>query len=422
MVGIPPGVEPRGTGKLTAIGIRALSAPGRYGDGRGLYLVVRPDSKAWVLRYRCRVTGKQRDMGLGALADVSLADARAKRNEIRRMLANGLDPIAERQASRDAARIARAKVKTFAECCRAYIEAHRKGWKNEKHLYQWRRTLEKDAGKLAKLPVSEIDTGLVLDVLNPIWSEKTETATRVRQRVEAVLDWARVRGYREGENPARWRGHLDKLLPAPSKVRKVTHQPAMPWADVPAFMAELRKRSGTSAALLELVILTACRVGEAAAARWDEFDLDGGRWTIPAERMKTGKEHQAALSSAAVDLLCSIKRTSQFVFPGIGRLKNSHINPESARKLLQTDLGHKGITVHGFRSSFRDWSAESTAYPAEVIEMALAHAIENRVEAAYRRGDLFKKRSKLMQAWANYLGKLGSAENVTPIRTAGAAG
>jgi integrase len=404
-------------GKLKAINITRGDLPlGRHNDGRGLYLAIRADSRAWVFRYRDRVTGKLRDMGLGALADLSLAEARKARDRMRAQLRDGLDPIHEKRAQRAAALLSRAKLMTFGECADAYITAHAAGWRNEKHRQQWANTLTTHAATLRPLPVSEITTDLVLRCLEAIWRTRTETASRLRQRIEAILDWATVRKFRTGDNPARWRGHLDALLPAPAKVTKAEHHAALAWADLPAFAADLRARSSLSARALEFVILTACRAGEVAAARWSEVDLDAATWTIPGERMKAGAEHRVPLSARAVEILRGLPATGPFVFPG---LRGSHLNPESMRKFLQVDMDRASITVHGFRSSFRDWAAESTAYAGEVVEMALAHTIKNKAEAAYRRGDLLAKRAKLMQAWADYLQREPITTNVASIRKVG---
>lgn len=397
----------RESGKLSALKVKSLTKPGRFGDGRGLYLVVRHDSKAWVFRYRDRVTSKLRDMGLGAAADVSLDAARTKRDELRAMLANGQDPIGERRAARMARALDAAKQMTFAQCRDAYIEAHEQSWRNAKHAAQWRSTLTTEAALLSDLPVAEISTDLVVKALGLIWATKTETATRVRQRIEAVLDWATVRKFRTGDNPARWKGHLDKLLASPSRIKKVEHQAAMPYADVPAFMVELRKRVGLSPRMLELVILTAARVSEVAAARWSEFDLDAKVWTVPGERMKANREHRVALSSQAIALLRGLPRATdaEFVFPG--QRGRSHLNPEGARKLLQVDMKRAGITVHGFRSSFRDWAAERTSFAGDVVEAALAHSLKDKTEAAYKRTDLFAKRATLMSCWAQFMDSSG---------------
>lgn len=397
----------RESGKLSALKVKALTKPGRFGDGRGLYLVIRDDSKAWVFRYRDRLTSKLRDMGLGAVADVPLESARTKRDELRLMLADGRDPIGERRAAKQALALNAAKQMTFAQCRDAYIDAHAPGWRNEKHAAQWRATLTNDAALLSPLPVADITTDLVVKVLGVIWASKTETATRLRQRIEAVLDWATVRKFRVGDNPARWKGHLDKLLASPSKIKKVEHQEAMPYADVPAFMVELRKRTGLSPRMLELVILTAARVSEVAGARWSEFDLDAKVWIIPGERMKANREHRVALSPQAVTLLRSLPHPEGAVFVFPGQRGRSHLNPESARKLLQIDMERAGVTVHGFRSSFRDWAAESTNFPGDVVEAALAHTLKDKTEAAYKRTDLFAKRMELMFAWAQHLSPIG---------------
>jgi integrase len=407
--------------RLSDLTVRALRLPGRYTDGAGLVLnIAKGGTKSWMFRYRDRQTFKIREMGLGSVLAVPLKLARELAAECRATLARGFDPINAKHQRQTAERvdvaIQKAKAMTFGDCCARYIAAHESSWRNAKHRQQWQNTLDTYAKDLMPLPVGEVTTDIVVKALEEIWSAKTETATRVRQRIEAVLDWATVRQFRKGENPARWRGHLDHLLPAPAKVRKVEHQAAMPYTDAPAFMAALRARRGQSARLMELVILTACRVGEAAAAEWSEFDLDGSVWTIPGARMKAGREHRVALSPAATTMLEALPKNRRYVFPGTGK-RATHMNPESARKLLQKDMGHEGLTVHGFRSAFRDWAAERTGFPAEVVEMALAHAIESKVEAAYRRGDLFAKRSKLMQAWAGYLATVPATDaNVSPIK------
>jgi integrase len=402
--------------RLSELMVRNLAKPGRYGDGGNLVLNVSiSGTKSWVFRYRDRRDSRIRERGLGSVLSVSLKQAREKAAQIRGQLVDGLDPVDEARKVRTAQRVEHAKTLTFGECCKRYIAAHESGWRNEKHKYQWRRTLEQGAADLAPLPVREVTTDLIVNVLEPIWATKTETATRLRQRIESVLDWATARQFRKGENPARWRGHLDNLLPAPAKVRKVEHQAAMPYIDLPAFMVALRMIVGLSARMLELVILTACRVGEVAAAEWSEFDLPAKVWTVPGARMKAGKDHRVALSDRAIEMLEALPRKGRYVFPGMGQ--RAHMNPESARKLLQKDMGRAGLTVHGFRSSFRDWAAERTGFPAEVVEMALAHAIESKVEAAYRRGDLFTKRSKLMQAWAGYVATVPATNtNVSPIK------
>jgi integrase len=299
---------------------------------------------------------------------------------------------------------------TFAECSAKYIEAHRAGWRNEKHAAQWSSTLATYAEPINALPVANIDTALVLRCIEPHWATKTETMTRVRQRIESVLDWARVRDYRTGDNPARWKGHLDQLLPKRSKVPKMEHRAALPYAEISAFMADLRSRNGLGALCLQLGILTATRPGEAAGAEWVEFDLDGATWTIPGERMKAGKEHRVPLSAPAVALLQSLPAHGRYVFPGV---KGKPLTTAAGMALLK-DM-RPGITAHGFRSTFRDWAGETTKHPREVIEHALAHQLKDKAEAAYQRGDLFQRRAVLMKEWAAYCGTLPKAGNVTAI-------
>ncbi|MEJ8568282.1 tyrosine-type recombinase/integrase [Elongatibacter sediminis] len=402
--------------KLNATTVEKMTKPGRHADGGGLYLLVKTDGrKTWVFRWRDRVTGKLRDMGLGPYGkrDVTLAEARDKAGEARRIVRDGLDPIEERRRRLQDAKLAHARRLTFGECAEKCIEAKRAEWKNPKHAAQWPATLDKYAAVLKPLPVTEIDTGLVLQCLEPIWQKKTETATRVRQRIEAVLDWATARKYREGENPARWRGHLKTMLPDPSKVKKVQHHSALPYAEIGAFIQELRATDTQAARALEFQILTATRPGETVGAAWDEIDLQAKTWTIPAERMKAHKEHVVPLSPRAVAILKAMPQACDFVFPG-----------PTLKKGMTTAAGMKvlknlrpGITQHGFRSTFRVWAAEQTAFPREVIEHALAHRLKDKVEEAYQRSSVFPKRVKLMNAWAGYCAAAPAAtDNVTAIR------
>jgi integrase len=322
------------------------------------------------------------------------------------VLAAGLDPIAVRNDKRAASAVAAAKAMTFAYCATAYINAHEAGWRNPKHRQQWKNTLATYVSPvLGKLAVSAVDTGLVLKVLEPIWTRKPETASRVRGRMEAVLDWAKARGYRTGENPARWRGHLDHLLPAKAKVRKVEHHAALPYARIGTFLAALRKQDCISARALEILILAATRTGETLGATWNEVDMGAKLWTLPSGRMKAGKEHRVPLSDAALSVLRQMHaiRHSDYVFPGA---RDGRPLSETSLLMLLRRMGRGDITAHGFRSTFRDWAAERTNFPREVAEMALAHAIPDAVEAAYRRGDLFEKRRKLMDAWAAYCAKI----------------
>lgn len=398
--------------RLSAAKIPHFS-PGRYHDGGGLYLQLDRDRGNWTFRYRSRVTGKLRDKGLGPLSDVSLALARKKAHACRLQLLEGIDPIDAARERVQAQRVANAKVVTFGKCAERYIDAHKAGWRNAKHAAQWTSTLNTYAAPLLSLPVATIDTGLILQCLEPHWTAKHETMTRVRQRIEAVMDWAEARKYRSGENPARWRGHLDKLLPTIAKKKRVKHHPALSYASMGKFMVKLRKREGFGARCLELQILTAARPGEAAGAQWAEFDLDAKIWTIPPERMKAGVEHRVPLSDAAVSMLEALPRIDGNVFPGV---KGNPITTAAALELVK-DL-HPGIVPHGFRSTFRDWAGDCTAFPREVAEAALAHTVKG-VEGDYRRGDAFRKRTKLMSAWAAYCGTLPSKGNVTPIRKAG---
>jgi integrase len=392
-------------GRLSAVRVQSVRKRGYYGDGGGLYLRVAPGgAKGWIFRYGGR--GRRRDMGLGGYPAIGLAKARELAGDCRSVLAAGLDPIAARNEKRAAAAVEAAKAMTFADCATAYINAHEAGWRNPKHRQQWKNTLATYVSPVVgKLPVSAVDTGLVLKVLEPIWTRKPETASRVRGRMEAVLDWAKVRGYRTGENPARWRGHLDHLLPAKAKVRKVEHHAALPYARIGTFLAALRKQDGISARALEFLVLTATRTSETLGATWNEVDMGAKLWTIPAGRMKVGKEHRVPLSGATLAVLEQMHdiRHSDYVFPG-GRDRRPR--SETSLLMLLRRMGHGDITAHGFRSTFRDWAAERTTFAREVAEMALAHAIPDAVEAAYRRGDLFDKRRKLMDAWAAYCAKV----------------
>lgn len=385
--------------------IARLKEPGLYHDGGGLYLQVTrgidgTPRRSWVLRFRTP-TAKVREMGLGSALDVALADARSDADAARKLLRSGTDPIEARRVDRARAAADAARVMSFKQCAEAYISAHEGSWKNPKHRQQWRRTLESYAYPVfGHLPVSAVDVAMVTKVLDPIWAIKTETASRVRGRIESVLDWAAVRGLRHGDNPARWRGHLQKALPARSKVQRVEHHKAMPFGDLPHCMNDIRRVRGLSALALELLILTAARSSEVLNAHWSEFDLAQALWTVPADRMKASREHRVPLSRQALAVLADAKKlgSADWVFPG-----NKAGRPLSNMAMLEVVRGiAPNITVHGFRSTFRDWAAERTNYPREVAEAALAHVVGDKVEAAYRRGDLFEKRRRLMQAWADY--------------------
>jgi len=387
--------------RLSARAINSKKGRGRYSDGGGLVLQIsRWGTKSWIFRYE--LNGRERHMGLGSLSTVSLAEARDAARKWRQLLLDGHDPIDHRKAELQRRRFEVARQQTFKECAERYIAAHQVGWRNQKHRAQWSSTLSSYVYPvIGNLPVSAIDTALVLKCLEPIWKTKPETAKRLRGRIENVLDWAAARGFRSTENPARWRGHLDKLLPAPGKVRKVKHHAAMAYRDLPQFMTELRERQNDVAArALELTILTALRTSEVIGAHRSEFDLATNIWTIPRERMKAGQTHRVPLSKRAIEIV-SGSSTSQYLFPGRdGR-------PLSNMAMLKTleRMGYSNVTVHGFRSTFRDWAAEATAFQNHVVEMALAHTIGNKVEAAYRRGDLFLKRRRLMEEWARYCGR-----------------
>jgi integrase len=392
---------PLNLNKLSALAVTKTSKPGYYGDGGGLWLqVAKTGSKSWIFRFK--VAGRQREMGLGGLHTVELAKARVLARECRALLLDGKDPIEARKAVRLADALQRARAMTFDQCAAAYIDAHRGSWKNAKHADQWKNTLSSYASPIiGALPVADVDTDLVVKVLSPIWGARTETATRVRGRIESILDWATVSRFRQGDNPARWRGHLENLLANPNKIAPVRNHPALPWREVPAFMAILAQSKGVAARAAEFAILTAARSGEVRGASWEEADLDARLWTIPAERMKAGREHRVPLSTAAVALLSSIQRREGLIFPG--RSDNVALSDMSLTAVLRR-MGRSDITIHGFRSSFRDWCAEAVgnSFPREVCEHALAHSLPDRVEAAYRRGDLLEKRVILMADWADY--------------------
>ena len=399
----------KGSERLSDRTVRTAK-PGMLADGKGLYLQVRGGSvegslsKTWIYRYAAPGSGRERYMGLGSYPDISLAAARARATEARKLREQLIDPIEHRDEQRAALKRAEAeesaKLVTFDQCRDAYIDSHRGGWRNTKHAKQWTNTLKTYVTPIfGKLPVQVVDTGLVCKVLEPMWTTKPETASRVRGRIEAILDWAKVREYRTGENPARWRGHLDHVLPARSKVRKVKHHAALPYPEVGAFLASLRERQAIAARALEFTILTAARTGEVLGARRAEIDLTSKVWTIPAERMKAGREHRVPLSHQVITLLKEVlnDHESEYVFPGERRAMLSNMAMDMLLRRMNSV-----VTVHGFRSTFRDWAADCTNFPNEVCEAALAHVIENKAEAAYRRGDLFDKRRKLMEAWAVY--------------------
>jgi integrase len=377
-------------GGLTARKV-VTAKPGKYSDGGNLYLIVsETGARKWVLRFTWR--GRAKEMGLGTPATVSLADAREKAASARRKIAQGQNPIDERKRT--------SGVPTFGEMADQVRETLSVGFRNEKHKAQWKSSLATYAAPLSSKPVDTITTDDVLAILKPIWTSKAETASRVRGRIEKVLDAAKAKGFRDGENPARWRGHLDHLLPRPSKLAR-GHHAAMPYDEVAGFVANLRERETIAALALELCILTAARSGEILGMRWSEIDLDKKIWTVPAHRMKAGREHRVPLSQRATAILVRLtdNRSGDFVFPGQRRDKTLS---NMAMEMMLRRMKIENATVHGFRSSFRDWGGNETSYPRDLIETALAHVIGNETEQAYRRSDALEKRRKLMEAWASY--------------------
>lgn len=407
-------------GKLAPVALKTLG-DGWHADGGNLYLFVRGDSRGWVFRF-VAPDGKRRNMGLGSQHAVTLAEARKQAALLREQVKHPTaphDPLAARQESRLAQKLSARKHMTFKACALAYIEAHRAEWKNPKHAQQWGNTLATYAYPVfGDLPVAAVDEALVLKVLMPIWETKTETATRLRGRIESVLDWATFSKFRQGENPARWKGHLENPLAKPNKAAKVKHHAALPYAEMGPFMAELRKREGSGARALEFAILTAARSGEVRCATWDEIDLANRLWVIPAARMKMEREHRVPLSDAAVELLKSLPRVEDeaLIFPSSKR--HTPLSDMTLTAALRRMERHD-VTVHGFRSTFRDWAAEATNYPGDMAELALAHAIGDKVEAAYRRGDMLRKRFRMMNEWARYCATVRSEDGrVIPIRGA----
>ena len=387
----------RGLNRLSVKAVAAKRLRGYYADGGGLYLQVSAEgTKSWAFRFT--LAGNTREMGLGSINDFTLLEARGRATDCRKLLADRIDPIEARKQERVILARKAASRKTFDECATAYIKSHRAGWKNAKHCEQWTTTLGADyCGKILSLPVADIDKAQVIEVLRPIWDERRETAVRLRGRIEKVLDYATALKYREGANPARWRGNLDHLLARDDRRKRIEHHAAMPFEQVGAFMDAMRAQEGTAARALEL---TVGRTNEVIGAKPAEFDLDAKIWTVPAERMKAGREHRVPLTPRAVEIVREmLKKEGDFIFPG--RRTGTGLS-NMAMLLLLRRMDQADITVHGFRSSFRDWASERTSYPREVCEMALAHAVSDQVEAAYRRGDLFEKRRRLMGEWAKH--------------------
>lgn len=415
---------PRRAKGLTALSLK-VSKPGRYGDGNGLYLLVRSaEARFWVFRYTR--DGRMREMGLGRAGvergAVTLAEARDKAAVLHALVRNGTDPLAQREtevaAKKAAAQVAAIKAITFHTAADQYIAAHEPGWRNAKHAQQWRNTLATYAHPIfGDVPVGTIETSHVLAALEPIWREKPETAVRLRGRIESILDYARARGWRAGENPARWRGHLSQTLPPRSKIAPVQHHPALPWKEMGTFLTQLRQERGVAARALEFAILTAARSGEVRGARWKEVNLREKTWTIPATRMKAGKEHRVPLSDAAIKLLRDISAdATPKPDASIFKPTRSEKLSEMALTMVLRRMNRADLTVHGFRSSFRDWVSEATAYAREVAEAALAHTLDDKVEAAYRRGDLFEKRRDLMREWSAYCNAGFTGRQVVALR------
>lgn len=403
--------------ELAPLTINRLKAPGMHAVGgvAGLYLqITGTGARSWVLR--ASVAGKRRDMGLGGFPDVTIAQARENARTARDQIQKGIDPIEQRRQARSALAASRAAAKTFEDCVTDFMEARQSEWRNPKHRQQWQNTLDTYAAPImGKLLVADVALPHVMKVLEPIWATKTETATRVRGRIEQVLDWATVRGYRAGENPARWKGHLDHLLAKPRKIAKVEHHAAVPVDAVAAFLVGLRAMDGMGARALEFAILTAARSGEVRGAVWSEFDLKAKVWTVPGERMKGKVEHRVPLSTQAIELLDKLERSedTEVVFPGVKGQVLSDMTLSAVMRRMKVDA-----VPHGFRSTFRDWAAERTNFPRDLAEMALAHVIESKVEAAYRRGDMLAKRLKMMQAWADYCDTIPKAGNVVSMKAA----
>lgn len=392
---------PKKVNRFSTVKLASTKKPGFYADGDGLYLQVTDSgSRSWVFRFK--TGGRTRDMGLGSLNTIALAEARGIAAECRRQRLQGIDPIEARKSERVQAQLDAARSITFDNCRDKFIGSHRAAWANDKHLKQWESTLNTYVTPMfGALPVQNVDVALVLKALEPIWTTKPETAGRVRGRIERILDWAKARGFRQGENPARWRGHLDILLAPRARVRRVKHHAALPYDKLPGFLLKIRQRDAVAARALEFAILTAARTGEVLGAHWEEIDLETKIWTIPASRMKAGREHRVPMSTAALAIVKRLKaiRQNDFVFPG--ERWNKPLSNMSMLMMLRR-MGREDLTVHGFRSTFRDWAAEQTNFPREVAEAALAHVIADRTEAAYRRGDLFEKRRSLMATWAVY--------------------
>jgi integrase len=418
----------REPGKLTALQVEKIKTPGRYNDGGGLYLQVSgaAAAKSWIFRFRLpghtSKNGKplSREMGLGSLYTTGLKDARIKAAQQRLVLVDHIDPLEAQRERRLRNRLEAATAMTFRQVAEAYIAAHRAGWRNVRHAEQWPLSLGAYAFPIfGDVPVQAIDTALVLKVLQPIWTTKPETASRLRGRIELILGYAKAVGYRTGENSARWRDHLDKLLPRVSKIHKVKHHAAMDYTNVAAFMAELDQRSTIAARALQFLVYTAARTGEVTGAKWSEIDGTARVWSISADRMKANRPHRVPLSDGAMAVLGQMKliRKNDCIFPGE---KGEHLS-RTSMKMLRRRMGvGDEVTIHGFRASFKTWATERTSFPHEVIEAALAHATGDKVEQAYQRSDMFEKRKRLMAAWSEFCGRQQKQADVVQLRASGA--
>ena len=424
--------------KLSAAGVKNTNKPGMYGDGGGLWLHVGPNAldengkptktgKSWIFRYM--IAGKAREMGLGPVHTIGLSEARDLARECRKQVLAGDDPLATKEARRKARKEEVAKAITFKACAAKYIAANRAGWRNEKHAGQWEATLTTYVYPvIGNLSVGAIETGHVTKILQPIWTTKAETASRVRGRIESVLNYATTHGWRSGPNPAQWRGHLENVLPKKSKVAKVEHHAALPWREAGVFMRLLREEKGTVALALRFAILTAARTGETLGAKWSEIDLAQKVWTVPAERMKAEKEHRVPLTDDATAVLREAEKLrvgdADYVFPGAKKGKGGETDAplsNMAMLVLLRRMGRGDLTAHGFRSTFRDWAAE-TGQPSDIAEAALAHTLGNKVQAAYQRGDMLDRRRKLMESWAEWCKHVPAAGgNVREMRAGGTA-
>jgi integrase len=405
---LAPTIARRVRDKLTATSVARLRHRKLHSDGLGLYLDLRHwPSRSW--QFRFAIDGQRREMGLGPVSQVTLAEARAKRDAARKLVKAGIDPIDQRLQQQRAHRAEKVKLVTFQQCAEGFIAAHGPSWRSDQYRIQYGTQLEQHVYPvIGGMAVKDIDTPAVLRVLQPIWTTKASSAGRIRHRIEAVLDWAKVAGHRSGENPARWKAHLDHLLPSPAKVTPTVHLAAMPYRGVPAFMDELAAKGSISALALQFTVLTACRLGEMRGAVWEEFNLETEVWTIPASRMKAGREHRVPLSAAAMSI---VERMRQL--PRKEKDKD-RVFPTGESTVLRHAQA-RNCTVHGFRSAFRDWAAEMTTFPSEVVEMALAHSVGTAVEQAYRRTDYFARRRQLADAWAAYVTSPAAAETVVPL-------